>query len=301
MVYKVETGGLLTTPQGESGGPQQIPQSESTAPQTTNGAGDQQENNNKPTIQGVNEQNGNATLSGQNINMDEYRPDTNNFGAGIKEAALDRFNRKNITNFAKNSGKRAIRGVAKGFGAALLGTAALGAAVATGDPKNALTYTTAGIAAGGKLSGRITNKGMNEAIRTGSAYKKGRLGGDEYNAKKTISELKNDRDFTSACRAVGIKGKDQEKLARQFMNNGITNKEDILKEVVAKKNYEKTHEDRISSQELIDLAVLNQGIGDSTWSDPEKREKIRQGLLNRGFSEGEVNRAITLISGIKSQ
>ncbi len=245
--------------------------------------------------------------------MDEYRPNTQGLGAGFREAAADRFSRGKRREFYKKAGKRAIRGVAKGFGGAVLGTAALGAAVATGDPKNALTYTAAGVAAGSKLSGKVADRGMNEAIRTGSAFKKGVLGGDEYNARKTVAELRNDRDFAKACSAAGVKGSDQEKLARQFMENGITNKEDIIKAVVARKNYEKAHGVKrdgngniiegngIDDKQLIDLAVFNQGVGDYTWSDPAKRIKLLQGLYDRGISEEEVKKAELMISAMKAQ
>ena len=177
-----------------------------------------------------------------------------------------------------------------------------GAAVATGDPKNALAYTAAGIAAGSKLSGKVADKGMSEVIRTGSAFKKGALGGDEYNASKTISELRNDKDFASACRAAGIKGKDQEALARKFMANGITNKEDIVKAVVARKNWEKSHKGNVlKDDQLIDLAVFNQGIGDNTWSDPAKRIRLLQGLYDRGISKEEVEKVELMISAMKGQ
>ena len=164
-----------------------------------------------------------------------------NVREGFSKAYHDRVNKKNIKGFIKRGGKRALVGAGKAFGGAVLGTTALGVGVATGDLKNAATYATAGVAAGGKLGGRVATKGMNEAIRTGSAFKKGALGGDEYNAKKIIAEARDDREFINACRAAGITKKDeQELLIRQFIGNGITEKDDIVKAVVARKNYEKS-------------------------------------------------------------
>ena len=83
------------------------------------------------------------------------------------------------------------------------------------------------------------------------------------------------------------------------MNNGITNKDDILKAVVARQNYQKKHNDTITDKQLIDLAVFSQGIGDDTWGDPEKREKLLQGLNDRGISPDEVKRTESLINAMK--
>lgn len=180
-------------------------------------------------------------ISGQNINMDVNNNSGINIGDGFKEAFFERFNKKNIKGFAKNTGKKAFKGIGRAALGATLGTMALGVGVSTGDLKNSATYALAGMAAGGKLGDRISTRAMNEGIRTGSAFKKGALGGDEYNAKKTIDELRDDRDFLSACRAAGITRKnDQEVMIRQFIGNGITDKEDIVKAVVARKNYEKS-------------------------------------------------------------
>ena len=107
-----------------------------------------------------------------------------NIWNGVVEAGRDRINKKAIKGFVKRNSKRALVGAGKAFGGAVLGTTALGVGVATGDLKNAATYAAAGAAAGGKLGGRVTTRGMNEAIRTGSAFKKGALGGDEYKARQ---------------------------------------------------------------------------------------------------------------------
>ena len=270
--------------------------------QIPNAGEEQTGNNNEPTDSA--EQGDNGTISGQNINMNVNKSNKNTIGAGIKSALEDRFNKQSISKFAKKSGKKTIKGAAKLAGGAALGTVALGAAVATGDPKNALAYTMAGMAAGRKLSGKIADKGMKEVGRTREAYKKGRLGADEYNAKKTISELKGDRNFALACKTAGITGKGQEELIRQFMNNGITNKEEILKALETKNKYEKKHRDKIDTEQLIDLAVFNQGIGDNTWSDREKRTQLLDGVYERlkgkGYKIDDIKKVETIINGMKS-
>ena len=241
-----------------------------------------------------------------------------NVREGFSKAYHDRVNKKNIKGFIKRGGKRALVGAGKAFGGAVLGTTALGVGVATGDLKNAATYATAGVAAGGKLGGRVATKGMNEAIRTGSAFKKGALGGNEYKTKQIITELKEDGDFSSACKAVGIDKKGQEQLIRQFINNGITKKEDILNAVLARQTYEKKHKvvrdeqgnvtqgdpnDIISDKDLIDLAIYEQSVSNHAWGTPSERDKILDGTYQKlgatPDAKKKVRRAGEIVDSIK--
>ena len=265
-------------------------------------------------------------FSGKKIKMNTPPPAPKGIRSALKEARRDRITVPKLKKFGKNVGKRAIRGVAKGFGGAALGTIGVAAGVATGDFQNALTYGIAGAAAGGKLTGKVADRGINEAIRTGSAAKKGYYGGTEYKTRKTIDELMNDVDFTSACNAAGIsKTKDKQLLARQFMQNGVTDKEDIVKAVMARKAYEENHgikRDKVNgrtvikdkngrditstykldNERLIDMAVRHKSIGDAVWADEDSRTKILDRMYNNGqngLSKDDVQMFEEVISGIK--
>ena len=99
------------------------------------------------------------------------------------------------------------------------------------------------------------------------------------------------------------------------MSNGITDKEDITKAVLARRNYERQSgikrdengnvtqgdpDSAISNEDLIDLAVFNQSVSDSAWGDPTKRQQILDGLYQRLGSTPEAQRTVERVNSVVS-
>lgn len=237
--------------------------------------------------------NGNDPTYGQTINKYE-KSENPGIWSGIKEATGDRFNRKTIKGFAKRRGKKLARLGGKVAGAAALGTFGLAAGLATGDLSNVAKYTGAAGLVGSKLGARGVERATKVEKRTRTAFQNGRLGATAYAQRQTINELKEDRDFMSACKATGVNN--PKELIQSFMANGITDKEEISKAVIARKHFNdveaqkekaaikkgETYEKQtMSDNTLVALAKANQEISHSAWGNPETRQKILERYQKR--------------------
>ena len=195
------------------------------------------------------------------------------FRSGIKEALKDRFNRPAIKGFAKKAGKKLYRGTGKAFGGAALGTLGLAAGIATGDLSNTAKYAGAGALAGGKFGDKTSGRIASVEKRTRDAFTKGGRGSKGHAERQAYVQLSNDREFLEACGIGGVSSDDRNKrqeLVRHFIRNGVTDTDDIKQAYIANKKAKTNY----TQDEMIQLARTANGISDSSWGDPESRDKI---------------------------
>ena len=178
---------------------------------------------------------------------------------------------------------------------AAIGTLGLAAGVATGDLSNAVKYAGLGALAGYHGANRVGNKVTNFEKKSREAFREGALGTKEYNIRKSLSELNNDKDFTKVCKQFGINNKeDREELVREFNSNGITKTEDIKKAMVAGAtvNASATNpRDRVNRDQIIAAAKTKQ----TATLNEMKRKDIIASLRSNGARGNEVKKAMNLI------
>jgi len=152
---------------------------------------------------------------------------------GVKTLGGHYFNSTNGKKIAKGLGRTARKVGVGAVGAATLGTVGLAAGIATGDLGNALKYGAAGGAAGYMGANALGDKATAFEKTNRQIFQEGRYGTDEYNTRKSITELSNDNDFNRSYKSLQQENlpANKKELIRQFHNNGITSSADIKKAV----------------------------------------------------------------------
>ena len=222
--------------------------------------------------------------------------------------------KRNIWNGVKGVGKRYInrntgkkirklarRGLTKAAGAAALGTIGLAAGVASGDLSKVAQYAGGGIMAGSALGGNLGDKAAKLEKQNREAFKKGYLGKDEYLAQQIMKEAWANDDIYKQYGGF-LNRKDFNNDAREFINNGIADSNEIVAAMQLKKDH------NISNSDAVTIAQLNKRISNGAFGDPTKRaafeQDIKTSLRNQGFSgdiDKEAARQIRLIGEMKGK
>lgn len=201
----------------------------------------------------------------------------------------------------KKIGKLARRALTKGAGALALGTVGLAAGIATGDLGKVAQYAGAGLLAGSHFGGNLGDAAARIEKQNRDAYRKGSLGKEEYNKQEAIKQIWENDDI---AKMYGLAGKGEFKAdAREFLDNGITDKD----EIIAAMQMKASENGSVSNADAVIIAQLNKKISNSAFGDPVKRKSferdIATSLRNQGF-RGDVNkeaaRQIRLIGAMKS-
>ena len=181
--------------------------------------------------------------------------------------------------------------VARGLGAATLGTVGLAAGIATGDASNALQYTLTGAGAGSALGSGLANRAGSSFENIADDAIRGYWGSDyesEYANKlsdKRFLSSKENKDFYKSMFGDDYKNKMQEAV-KEYRSRGITDNKIIAKAMKLKGDY--------SLQDRVYVADLASKIsGTSDWvRTREKFEKM-------GIPEDKINRIENAIIDIK--
>lgn len=186
------------------------------------------------------------------------------------------------------------KGVIGAAGAATLGTVGLAAGIATGDPSKAFQYAGAGAMAGymgaNNVGDTVTDKGAQLGSFVKDNYREGKWGTDEYNARNSVKELRNDHDFNKICGELNIKRGDRDKLIREFHSNGITKSEDIKKAMIAGASTNNNNRDQ-----LIAAAKIKKEANQYGMKKKDIREKLMNNMGTTNPNDPMVKKAIELI------
>lgn len=201
----------------------------------------------------------------------------------------ERFNRGTIKGYARKKGKKFASATGKTIGAAAmtaaLSPAILAAAMASGDLTNVFKYGAATSAIGSKLGSSSVDSLTKAEKRTRDSFRKVHLGTDEFNERNTFAKLRENRDFQDLCK--GKKRDEQRALVRKFMQSGITDEDDIISALTARKTYmdsdqhERAKGFEITDDILVKMAAANKGFGSSVWGDPDKRQKLLDNVFGQ--------------------
>ena len=213
---------------------------------------------------------------------------------GINSVRKKYINRKT----PKKIGRLVRKGLTGAAGAAALGTFGLAAGLATGDLGNVVKYAGGGMAAGAIGASRLSDKAAKVEKENRDTYMKGYLGKEEFETRELLKQVWENDDIYGQ---YGKNKKQFEADAREFVDGGITNKDEIIAAMKMKKdNKEMTNLDAIT------IAKLNRKMSDSSFGDPEKVEKYRKSIANSLRSQGytgdadkEASRQIKLIDQLK--
>ena len=247
---------------------------------------------------------------GINLPQDKPRRKISGVGRGIGNVAKKYFSRDGLRIKAAQAlkvlqatGKRARKISVGALGAAALGTFGLAAGVATGDLGNVSKYVAGAGAVGYGAANRIGDKLAKVEKENREIYKEGRWGTDEYNTRKSIQELNNNRAFLEASRNAGLGKKEREKLIRMFHANGITNPESIAEATnIMAANHNGAIEDGIGledeMQQIVAATKAHREIPKSKWTKKDKEEFKRE-LTSQVGNSMVADRMVRLISDLK--
>ena len=183
--------------------------------------------------------------------------------------------------------------------------------------------------AGSYAGKNLGDKAANVEKQNREAFKKGGYGKEEYAKQQVIKQVWENDDIYGI---YGRKNKAQfEEEARVFVDNGITDSNEIIAAMKMRNNYNKEMEierakiendntltrdekdeklkfkQNISNSDAVTVAQLNQKISNRSFGDPTKRERFRKDIetsLTRQGYQGNVReesfRQIRLISDLKT-
>ena len=244
---------------------------------------------------------------GINLPQDRPRRKISGVGRGVGNVVKKYFSKDGIRIKAakalKATGKRARKIGVGALGAAALGTFGLAAGVATGDLGNVSKYVAGAGAVGYGAANRIGDKLTKVEKENREIYKEGKWGTDEYNTRKSIQELNNDREFLEASKNAGLGKKEREKLVRMFHANGITNPESIAEATnIMAANHNGAIEEGIGledeMQQIVAATKAHREIPKSKWTKKDKEEFKRE-LTSQVGNSMVADRMVRLISDLK--
>ena len=158
--------------------------------------------------------------------------------------------------------------------------------------------------AGSHLGKNLGDAGAKLEKQNRDAYRKGRLGKDEYNKQETIKQIWQNDDIYKQYKD-GRKKADKAQFeadVREFMDNGVTDKDEIIAAMQLKDNPDYN----LTNRDTVTIAQLNKKISNSTFGDPTKKYQYQQdiatSLRNQGFQgdvDIEAQKQIRLIGDMK--
>ena len=244
---------------------------------------------------------------GINLPQDKPKRTISGVGRGIGNVAKKYFSKDGIriesVKALKATGRKIRKIGAGALGVAALGTFGVAAGVATGDFNNAIKYAVAAGTVGYRISNRAGDKLAKVEKENREIYKEGKWGTEEYNTRKSIQELNNNRAFLEASKNAGLDKKEREDLVRMFHANGITNSQNIAEATnVMAINHKEAVRNKISledeKRQIVAATKAHREIPKSKWTKKDKEEFKRE-LTPQVGDDMVASRMIRLISDLK--